>query len=124
MMQMAGRGRLRADVLEQVADAEAAELLVVGQREMDRQAQPRRCHLRHQRQRGGDEALHVRGAAAVELAAALDDGEGIALPGLARHRHHVGMAGQHDAAGDLRPDGGKEVGLRAVGDGVSRQAMP
>ena len=55
------------------------------------------------------------GAAAVQLAVALDHREGIGVPGLAGHRHHVGVAGQADAADAARADGGEQAGLEAVG---------
>src|SRR5882724_1185954 len=104
----------RRQVAQQPADAEAADLLVEGQGEIDRHAQPGGLEFRHQRQRDGKEALHVGGAAAIEAVVVLDDGEGIALPGLAGHGHDVGVAGEHDAAGNVRSDGGEQVGLLAV----------
>ena len=58
-------------------------------------------------------ALHVAGAAAIELAVAHLCIERIAAPVLAVHRHHVGVPGEHDAAGARpigRGDGGQQVG--------------
>ena len=96
------------------AGAQAADLLVIGQGDMDRALQRRRQHLRHQRQRDGVEALHVAGAAAIEPAVALGQRPGIGGPVLARDGHDVGVAGQDDAAIDPGADRGEEVGLLAV----------
>ena len=119
----AHRGRLAddgeagfAEALTQLRDqmrrAETAHLLVIGESQMDRRLQRPCQHVRHQRQGQRDEALHVRGAAAIELAVAPGERERIAAPRLVLHRHHVGMAGQHDAAGAIRADGGPQIGLR------------
>ena len=68
----------------------------------------------HERERERVEALHVDGAAAVGApvrdAQAERDRE---RPGLARHRHHVGVAGEHDAAAVRRADRRKERRLVA-----------
>ena len=55
------------------------------------------AEIRHRGQHAGEKALHVGGAAAVEAAVALDEREGIAVPGLAVDRHDVGVAGEADA---------------------------
>ena len=49
----------------------------------------------------------------IEPAVALRQLEGIAGPVLAVDRHHVGVAREHDAARDVRADGGEEIGLLA-----------
>ena len=94
--------------------AGAADLLVVGEGEVERHLERARLEVRHHRQHAGEIALHVAGAAAVELAVALDHREGIGVPGLAGHRHHVGVARQGDAADAGRADGGEQAGLQAV----------
>src|SRR5260370_36810531 len=63
---------------DQVRRTETADLLVEGKREMERALQRARLELGDERQPDGDEALHVRGAAAIEPAVALDDGKRIA----------------------------------------------
>ncbi len=64
----------------------------------------------HQRQK----ALHVAGSAPIEPLAPAHHNEGIGGPGLAVHRHHVGVARQDHAAGDGRTDRGVKVGLGPV----------
>ncbi len=78
-------------------------------------------------QAGGDEAFHVAGAAAVEVAVGLlCELPRIGRPGLAVDRHDVGVTRQHDAALDLRTDRGEEVGLGAlcVGHQCAFDAVP
>src|SRR5437667_10153241 len=79
--------------LDQMRRTETADLLVEGKREMERALQRARIELGDERQRDGDEALHVRSAAAVELALAFDEGERIGIPRLTDDRHDVGVAG-------------------------------
>ncbi len=51
--------------------------------------------------RGGDGALHIHRAAAIEHAVAHLGGEGIGLPGVGvAHRHHAGNAGLGGGEGD------------------------
>ncbi len=71
---------------------------------MDRRRELRLQHLRHHGEADRDKALHVGGAAAVELAVALDELERIVAPVLAHDRHDVGVARQHEAGAILRPD--------------------
>ena len=59
---------MRSQMIEQPGHPLAADLLVVAQREVDRRLEPALQEFRHERQRGRDEALHVRGAAAVAAA--------------------------------------------------------
>ena len=92
--------------------AEAADLLVEGEREMDRGLERPRDEFRDEGERDRAEALHVRGAAPVEAAVLLNDAEGIGVPGLAVHRHHVGMARERDAGHVVRPH--RRVKIRLV----------
>ncbi len=62
----------------------------------------------------GQEALHVRGAQAVEAIVGLGHGEGIVLPAAFVVGHGIGVAGQYQAVG-AAPQGGDEVGLVAAG---------
>ena len=50
-----------------------------------------------------------------EAAIALYRLERVAFPGLAFHRDHVAVSGQHDAAGDIGAQCGVEIGLPALG---------
>ena len=66
------RPRHGADqALGQRMGAQAADLLVVAEGEMHRHLQPGALEGRHVGEAGGDEALHVAGAAAVEIAVGL-----------------------------------------------------
>ncbi len=94
----AGLGQILADGLQKMRRAQAAQFLVIGEGEMERRLQRLGCHLRHQRQAKRDEALHVAGAAAHKTRIRFHQLERITGPGLAFDRHHVGMAGEHDAA--------------------------
>jgi hypothetical protein len=126
-----GLAKAPAELRDQMRRAEAADLLVVGESKMDRHLERARQHLRQQREAQGDEALHVRGAAAIEPAVALRQGEGIAAPRLAFDRHHVGVAGEHEAARRVGADAGPQVGLRlavrsrhqVAADAVLRQVI-
>lgn len=100
---------------EQRTDAQAADFLVVGERQVHRQAQRRGEERRDGRQHAGQVALHVRRATSVEAAIALAEPERRHAPGLAVRRHHVGMPGKADAATVAGADGGIEIGLAAVG---------
>ena len=101
----AGRQRMRA---------EAADFLIVGEREVDRLLERGLQELRQQGEADGVERLHVAGAAAVILAVLQRERPRVGDPGLAVDRHDVGMARQDDAARDVGTDGGEEIGLRAV----------
>ena len=79
----------------------------------------RGLHRRDGGEGAGEEALHVAGAAAVEPAVAGGEGEGVGGPGLALDRHHVGVAGEHDAALGRGADERGERGLVAAGVGVA-----
>ena len=67
----------------------------------------RRCHDK----RGGNEAFHVARATTVKAAVALSHFERIGGPILIRHRHHVAMTRQHDAAIGFRPKRCKKIGF-------------
>ncbi len=104
-----------AEPVDHAADAGAADLLVVGEREVDRALQAALRPFRHLRQRGGGEGLHVGGPAAIDAAVLLGQRPGIGRPGLAVDRHHVGVARQDHAAIRVRPDRGEQIRLGAVG---------
>ena len=101
-----------------VDHAEAGDLLVIGEEEMDRRRQPRAEEVRYQRQGQRDEALHVDGASTIGPPVRDMQREGIPAPGLPLDRHDIGVAGQHDAAAVLRADGGEQRRLvaRLVGE--------
>src|ERR1700679_259276 len=82
---------------------------------MDRALQLGARDLVRERQRRADEALHVAGAAAIELVAAHFRRERIARPVLAIDRHNVGVARQDVAAVALGPERREEVGLVLLG---------
>ncbi len=109
---------------DQVADADAADLLVVGDREMDRADEPPCRHVGHRREATGEEALHVGSAAAEEPAVAARQLERIARPGLPVCWDHVGMPGQDIARRFGGPDGRPDIrlGPGGVGDALMGDA--
>jgi hypothetical protein len=84
-------------------------LLAAGQRHLDASARLEAFFLQpdHRVDPGRDLGLHVGGAAAVEIAILLDQGERIARPVLALGFHHVEMAQQQHGLG---------LGIAAVQD--------
>ncbi len=90
------------------------DLLVIGERDLDRPLQPRLQCLRHRRQRDRRKALHVARAAAVEPPVLLRQRERVGAPRLPVDRHDVRMRRQHDAARLGRPDQRVEVRLGAL----------
>lgn len=85
---------------------------------MDRFLQPGTGQFGQPGEDDPDERLHVAGAAPVELALTHRRFERFAAPFLPVHRHHVGVPGEHDAAGGgsiVGGDGGQQVGLGALG---------
>ena len=111
-------GEILAEPGDGVGDAETCGLLVVGKQDVDRPLEVGGEHVRDGCQRQGAEALHVHGAAPVGPPIGDPQGERIGGPGLSRHRHHVGMAGQDDAAihlwADRRED--RRLVTRFIGD--------
>ena len=67
--------------------------------------------FRHQRQGNRDEAFHIRSTAAIQQAVPFENTKGVAVPLLARHRHHIRVAGQDDTALFVRADRRYQVGL-------------
>ncbi len=102
-----------AQMLGEAPAADAADLLVVGEGEMDRPAERRRPHALDGREAHGQEALHVASAAAVQPPVRLPQAEGIARPGLSVDRHHVGMAGQDEAGHVSGADRREHIGFLA-----------
>ena len=103
---------IRDYLVDQAVHTDAADFLVICEGEMDRHRQVRGDHLRCQRERNRHEALHVAGAAPVQLAVCLAQLERGLGPVLAVDRHHVGMSGQNHAALVGRPNGGPKIGFR------------
>ena len=99
------------DLAQHRPHADAADLLVIGDRKMDRRRQLRLNHLRHHCEADGDKSLHVGGAAAVKLAVALDERERVLGPVLSRDRNDVGVPRQHQTRPVFRPDGHPQRGL-------------
>ncbi|KAG1248014.1 hypothetical protein G6F65_019854 [Rhizopus arrhizus] len=88
------------------------------ERQVDRLLARHGQEFRHQRQRAGNEPLHVAAAAPIEQPVFLDELERVRAPVLAIHGHHVGVARQDDAAllvAVLRRQSGEQVGLGALG---------
>src|SRR5439155_21810155 len=102
------------EMRDHVAHADAADLLVVRDGEMNRPGELARRHVGHRRETAGDEALHVGGAAAEQTAVALLEPKRIARPGLPVDRHHVGMAGEDVPRLVPWPEGDPDVALRTA----------
>ncbi len=113
-----GLEALFGEHFDQAAHAQAADLFVVGKREMDRRLQVGGEKARRHGQGGAEIAFHVAGAAREQAAIADGRLERVGVPGLAVDRHHVGMAGEHDAGARcvaaLAVNRGKQVGLALV----------
>ena len=86
-------------VANQSAHADAADLLVVAQRIVQRRIEAivvqRGDEFRRFRQGDADESLHVRGTAGIQFAVVLDGVKRVRVPILAIHRHHVGVSGKN-----------------------------
>ncbi|KTT87946.1 hypothetical protein NS44R_15140, partial [Mammaliicoccus sciuri] len=95
---------LARDLAQHRTDTDAADLLVIGDRKMDRRLQVDLDHLRHHSGTDRDKALHVGGAAAVQLSVALDQFKRVVGPVLSRDRHDVGVPRQNQACLVLRAD--------------------
>jgi hypothetical protein len=80
---------------------------------MDRPPQSRARPDGRRGEAGGDEALHVGGAAPVQPPALLGEDERVGAPVLPVDRHDIGMAGEHHPAVALRPEGRKQIRLGA-----------
>ncbi len=127
----AGTWQVLAEPRDQRPHSGAADLLVVGDDDVDRLLQLARGEERHGRENASDEPLHVAGAAAIELAVARGQREGIARPGLAFYRNAVAMAGEpNPSVAVSRPDGCEQARLRPVwrrgqrrGDAATRESV-
>ena len=100
-----------AHVGDQPARAEAADLLVVAEREVDGERQVGGEERRHLGDGQADEALHVGAAAAVEAAVLDLRAERIDRPVLAVPRHGVGVAGDDHAGRLARAERREQVRL-------------
>ena len=97
-------------------NADAADFLVMGEDELQRFAQVLPGGPFRGGEHAGEVAFHVGGAAAVEAVALGRQAEGVARPVLPLDGHHVGMAGEQDAA-IARPGFGVEPGFLPAGIG-------
>ena len=105
------RRQIVAHILHQPQHAGAADLLIIGKGEVKRRLQIEFRHALRMGKGAGDEAFHVRRTASVKLAAALFHRKRVGRPVLPVHRHHIGVAGEHDPATILRPDRRPKIGL-------------
>jgi hypothetical protein len=108
----------RRDVVDQPAHADAADFLVVRQREVERTLEPAAQELWNQRESGRTETLHVGDPAPVDAVAFGRRRERRPGPRLAVDRNDVGVSGQHDASvrdvAVLRRQRREQVGLAPV----------
>ena len=106
-----GRRGERGPAVEQSPHADAADLFVIAEGELQRSLEAGRVDRLESRQRAGEKPLHVGGSSRKSAASACREGEGVAAPGLALRGHDVGMAGQHEARQVARADRSEEVRL-------------
>ncbi len=119
MIARRGRAAPAGQAADQRRHAKAADLLVVAQREVQRDFERRGQGLRHHGEDQCDKPLHIGGAAPVKTLAAGVEPERVAGPGLPGDRHDIGVPGENDPAAPARTDRRIEVRLGALG--VSRQ---
>ncbi|MCY1357349.1 hypothetical protein D9M69_438390 [compost metagenome] len=100
--------------VEQTAHANATDLLIMGQGQLQRPAEGVVCRLEHRIDCQGDKTLHVAAATAVDPAVAHGCLERRDRPGLARRGHHVGVPGQQHARHLTRAGAGEQVGLASA----------
>ena len=103
-----------AHVGDELAGAEAADLLVVAEREVHRERRVAGQKGGGLRQRDGNEALHVGRAAAVEPPVLHLRAQRVRRPVLPVPGHRVGVAGDDDAGRLAFAQGGEQVGLLPV----------
>ncbi|OIQ67728.1 hypothetical protein GALL_506920 [mine drainage metagenome] len=94
--------------------AEAADLFIIAQRDLQRPFHPGLQRPRHGPKRQRAKPFHVAGAASGKPPVASRHLPGVRRPRLPIHGHHVGMARQHDAARNHRTDIGVKAGLGAI----------
>ena len=107
----------RHELLDKGGGTDAADFLVVGEREVQGSAQLRLGNARQQPEGDGEEALHIAHAAAVGAGTLHAQGEGVGVPVLTGDGNDVRVAGEDEAAagGAVRcGDGDEEVGAGAV----------
>ncbi len=92
--------------------AEAADFLVIAERQMHRLRAL--LEQRHGGQRQRDKPLHVAGPAPVQQTVLFGHQPGVGLPVLPVDRNDIAVAGQDDPACDIGADGGVEIRLGAI----------
>ena len=103
--------RRQVQHVEQAAHTDAADFLVMRQRQLQRPAQRGVGGLEHGVDRQGDKAFHVAAAAAVDPPVLQRRLERRHAPGLAGGGHHVGVPGQQDPRHIARASAGEQIGL-------------
>ena len=106
---------------DQRPHAGAADLLVIGDDDVDRLFQLPRLESGTAASTQAIKPFMSQAAAAVKLAVALGQREGVGRPALAFDRHAIAVAREPDAALAFRSDGGEQVGLGAIGRGHARR---
>ena len=109
---------LREHVDDQPAHADAAHFLVIAEGQVQRPLELAFEQLGHHQQGRGAVTLHVGHAPAVQTVADHLRHKGVGIPGLAVHRHHIGVAREHQAADFgftvVGGQGGPQIGLEAA----------
>ncbi|MNO84531.1 hypothetical protein D3C76_758740 [compost metagenome] len=96
------------------AHTQATHFLVIGKCQVHRHVQRLGKERGYGCQHRGNEAFHVSRASAIQAPATFAQGKRLDRPGLAGHRHYIGVPRQHHAAKALGADGGEQVGFGAL----------
>ncbi len=105
--------RCQMQDIEQPPHADAADLFVMGQRQLQRARQGHVRSIEHRVDSQGDKALHVAGATAVDAPVTQGRLKRWHRPRLTGRRNHVGVAGQQHARHFPRAGAGEQVGFLA-----------
>jgi hypothetical protein len=115
-----GRMAERREPVHQMAHADAADLLVIRQGDMDGTGEQLLEKCGDRGEHAGHEALHVHRSTADQPLAVPHQTEGVGRPDRLVRRHHVQMAGE-DVTGPIDgTDGGEQVKPVSFGTGHDR----
>ena len=92
----------------------AAHLFVIRQHKLQRAANTAVLRLDQRADGQRHKTLHVAGAATIKATVPFGHGPGVGRPGLAIHRHHIGMSRQHDSPRHPGAGMGDQGGLLAI----------
>ncbi len=106
--------RLQRQRLQHGAYADAADLLIAGKGQVQRDGQPAFAGEHGRPQGAGEKALHVGSSAPVKPVPLAREAEGLDGPGLPLRGHDIGVPGQDHAAAVFRSDGCEQIEVAGV----------